>query len=231
MKAMYQLDAVLVDLDGTLFDSEILHHKVWQNLATSLGIAINNENYEAHFIGCSLEQCFLKFELLAQQAGKNVKTVDLLQQFREIEAATYAKGIAFKPGAESLLQYIKNEGKPLGLVTSATPEKINLMFGNTDYLDFFDLVISSQDVNHKKPHPEPYLKACQALGVQPHHTLVLEDSDIGATSACTAGCCCVMVPELTTTLNQTLKSRVAFITPSLYDVITLLKSQESMAFR
>jgi beta-phosphoglucomutase-like phosphatase (HAD superfamily) len=68
--------------------------------------------------------------------------------------------------------------------------------------DTFDVVLCGDEVTHPKPHPESYLTAAARLGVNIHNTVAIEDSHNGITSARTAGCTVVAVPEDPQTLPE-----------------------------
>jgi beta-phosphoglucomutase-like phosphatase (HAD superfamily) len=85
---------------------------------------------------------------------------------------------------------------PIGLVTSAQLEGTKLSFQQSGYLSDFTTVVTVDDVKAPKPAAEPYLLACQRLGVAPEHVLVFEDSNVGLASAINAGCKTVAIPDL-----------------------------------
>ena len=84
----------------------------------------------------------------------------------------------------------------LGLVTGASRRRIESNLPE-ELRVRYQSIITSDDVHHTKPHPEPYLKAAAELGVQPAEALVVENAPLGVTSALVGGFRCV---ALTTTL-------------------------------
>lgn len=101
----------------------------------------------------------------------------------------YFKRFIFK-GTEESLMCLKKKGYPLGLVTGTPakeiehilPEKIKRMF---------DCIVAGDQVKDGKPHPAPYLKAAEILGVSPEECLVVENANLGIKSAKKAGMFCV----------------------------------------
>lgn len=65
-----------------------------------------------------------------------------------------------------------------------------------DFTDFFQVVIGGDMVEHSKPLPDIYLKACELLGVKPENAIAIEDSPNGIRSAAAAGMLPVMVPDM-----------------------------------
>ena len=111
--------------------------------------------------------------------------VDLLHE--KVVAAIAANDVPWRPGALDLLEALNRAGVPCALVTMswdvmALPIVDRLPRGR------FDAVITGDNVDNGKPHPEPYLAAAAAFGVDPVHCIAIEDSNTGATSAEAAGC-------------------------------------------
>jgi len=68
--------------------------------------------------------------------------------------------------------------------------------GQHGLIERFDAIVSRELQTHHKPHPEPFLKAAQALAIDPADCLALEDSHNGVRAAAAAGMMTVMVPDL-----------------------------------
>jgi len=87
----------------------------------------------------------------------------------------------------------------LALTSSASREEVDMVLSAFCITDFFEIVVSGNDVVHSKPHPEPYLLTAQHLQEKPEHCLVIEDSKNGVRSAKAAGMHCIAI---TTTHNK-----------------------------
>lgn len=94
------------------------------------------------------------------------------------------------PGLNKFLEQIRAKGLPIAIVTSAgqqgllhSLEQIGPQLGKD-----FDFAITYDDVTQSKPHPEPYLKALERLGLKGKEVLVFEDSPSGVRAAEQAGC-------------------------------------------
>ena len=92
------------------------------------------------------------------------------------------------PGSREFIQKAHKKGFKLGLTTSALQENQQRIFEMFDLSPFFSAIITSQDIINGKPHPEPYLKTAEKLGVAPANALVIEDSVNGVRSGKAAGC-------------------------------------------
>ena len=92
------------------------------------------------------------------------------------------------PGSREFIQKAHKKGFKLGLTTSALQENQQPIFEMFNLSQFFSAIITGQDIINGKPHPEPYLKTAEKLGVAPANALVIEDSANGVRSGKAAGC-------------------------------------------
>jgi beta-phosphoglucomutase-like phosphatase (HAD superfamily) len=83
----------------------------------------------------------------------------------------------------------------LAIATSSSRRYVDRVFGPHGLLPRFDFVLTCEDVNMGKPHPEVYQKAADLLGHSPEHMIVLEDSVNGVRAAKAAGARCIAVPH------------------------------------
>lgn len=179
--------AVLWDLDGTLIDSEPLWMAGEHELAEAHGATWTQEDGLA-LVGNSLIESghYIKRRLESHLAPEEI--VDFLV---ERLAAALERELPWRPGAAELVKALDAEAMPQALVTMsyaaiARPVAAALPFG---------AVVTGDLVTHGKPHPEPYLRAAELLGVDAADTLAIEDSGTGATSANAAGCHVLVVPH------------------------------------
>ena len=167
--------ALLLDLDGTLVDSEGFHRQVFRNWFAARGWPVSEEVL-AGFTGRRAD------DVLAHSpgpwAGEDVQVmlVELLAGMAALPRPELALGAA---------ELLARAGVPLGLVTSANTEWARTCLG--ELLDMFTVVITRDDVTNGKPHPEPYLVACQRLGVEAGDCVAVEDAPAGVASARAAG--------------------------------------------
>ncbi len=167
--------ALLLDLDGTLVDSEGFHRQVFRNWFATRGWSVTDEVL-AGFTGRRAD------DVLANSpgpwSGEDVQL--MLAELLEAMAGLPRPGLAI--GAEQLLA---GAGVPLALVTSANTQWARTCLG--DLLDVFAVVVTRDDVTNGKPHPEPYQVACRQLGVAAAACVAVEDAPAGVASAIAAG--------------------------------------------
>ena len=186
------IKAILLDMDGTLFDTELLYKASWQTTASWFGFELGDEAYMS-FVGTPLAVCI---DRIKHFLPGTVTLRSFLQQLQKTQShLEQTQGIQMKPGADKLLAFLQQGPLPVGLVTSSQRKYYSEHFENTAYNALFHTVITFEDVTQHKPHPEPYIKACNYMGLPAENTLVIEDSNTGATSALDAGCKTLIVPD------------------------------------
>ena len=94
-------------------------------------------------------------------------------------------------GIPGLLAEIKDAGLKLGLASSSGRDFIEIVLTKLDILDYFDVIVSGEEVEKSKPDPDIFLKTAGNLGVNPEDCLVIEDSRHGVKAAILAGMKCI----------------------------------------
>ena len=122
-------------------------------------------------------------------------------EFREavvnkLDAHIQAHGVELKPGVADTLKYLKEKGAKVGLATSTVRERATGYLKAHQIDRYFDELVFGDTVEHGKPAPDIYLKACGMLGVKPEEAIAVEDSINGIVSAGRAGMYPVMVIDL-----------------------------------
>jgi HAD superfamily hydrolase (TIGR01509 family) len=179
--------AVLWDLDGTLIDSEPLWMAGEHELAKTHDSAWTQEDGLA-LVGNSLLE---SGHYIKKRLGSDLAPEEIVDFLVVRLADALALEIPWRPGAVEIVTALAAEDVPQALVTMsyaaiAKPVADALPFG---------AVVTGDQVTHGKPHPEPYLRAADLLGVDASDCLAVEDSGTGATSANAAGCHVLVVPH------------------------------------
>ncbi|WP_372451567.1 HAD family hydrolase [Glycomyces salinus] len=182
---------MLFDMDGTLVDSEVIWDIGIEELAVTLGGTLDPD-VRARMVGTNEGASVI---LLLESLGLPLENAPEHQQWlRTRMRELFAQGVAWKPGARELLLESRAAGLPTALVTS-TPRELSDIIINQLGPDNFHLTICGDEVEEKKPHPEPYLTAAAKLGVDITRSVVFEDSLSGVGSALAAGAVTLAVPS------------------------------------
>ena len=120
------------------------------------------------------------------------------------------------PGLRESLDLFKKNHLKLAIASSAVMEYIHIVLSKFSLKEYFDVIVSGNDVSKGKPDPETYQVACKKLSIKPHEAVVLEDAEKGIASAKGAGCFCIAVRNPHTLPQDT--SRADVTVDSLYDI-------------
>ena len=188
-----QVQAVIFDMDGVIFDSERLVIECWQVIA------------EKHNIPDIVEICMRVQGNNRQETGKRFREKygndfpydtykkEVTALFRE----RYGEGrLPLKPGVVKILEELKRNNIPLALASSTRSDIVKLEMEEANLLPYFDAVLGGDMVPRSKPEPDIFLAAAAALEADPTCCYVLEDSHNGIRAAYRAGMHPVMVPDM-----------------------------------
>ena len=185
-------DAVLVDMDGLLFDTERTWFEVESAIVADLGGSWTDLDHDL-LVGGPLERAVAHMvATVPTPAHPDEVTARLLD---EMVAALRRGPVDWLPGAVDLLAEVRAGGIPVALVSSSRRPIVDAVLDAVGR-DRFDLTVSGDDVARTKPDPAPYLLAARRLAADPHRCVAVEDSVTGATSARAAGCVTVLVPSV-----------------------------------
>ncbi|TJY39538.1 pyrophosphatase PpaX [Cohnella pontilimi] len=172
--------AVLFDLDGTIVDTNEL---IIQSFLHALQGTVSDDFGREHIIpsmGLTLTDQLKLFSGLED-------VTELTRAYREYNYLKHDEMVALFPGVAEVLPILRRHGIRLGVVTTKmrpTTERALKLFGLFEHLG---TIVTLDDVQHPKPHPEPVQKAMEALGAEPEHTIMVGDSTVDIESAANAG--------------------------------------------
>lgn len=176
-------------MDGTLVDTEPYWMAAEVPLVERFGGTWSHEQ-ALGMVGLALEDS----ARLLQNAGVPWGVDEIITHLTdEVLRQLASTGVPFRPGARELLADLKAAGVQTGLVTMSMRR---MALSVADLIDFpaFDVVVAGDDVDKPKPHPDPYLQAAAALGVDIRDTVAIEDSPNGLRSAIASGAVALGIP-------------------------------------
>ncbi|WP_134667142.1 MULTISPECIES: HAD family phosphatase [unclassified Amycolatopsis] len=173
--------AVLLDLDGTLIDTEELYLEVADELLGAHGLTLSEEARIAA-IGSSMET----LAALVRAAGLDVPSEVVIDDIMAGVVTRLRESVPWRDGARDLLAALVAAGIRVGLVTMSYRVVVDRVLRDVGF-GFFAVVVSGDDVAEGKPAPEAYARAAGLLGVDPSDCVAVEDSQTGAASARSAG--------------------------------------------
>jgi HAD superfamily hydrolase (TIGR01509 family) len=177
-------------MDGTLVDTEPYWMVAENELVASFGGTWTHDDAML-LVGSGLwaSATILQDHGVAMDADAIVQWLTT-----RVQEQLAAQGVPWRPGARELLRALKDEGTPTALVTMSVERMARQVIELIDF-DAFDTVVAGDMVSHSKPHPEAYLTAAAALGVDPARCVAIEDSPPGVAAAEAAGTIVIAVPH------------------------------------
>lgn len=203
--------AVLFDMDGVIVDSESILEQAAIEMFAEHGVRVKAEDFHP-FRGMG-ENAYLggvakKYATSLDIAAAKARTYELYRR-RAVGNLTAL------PGARELIEFCRLRGLKTALASSADAEKV---LPSLDAIGVarsqFDAIITGEDVDRKKPHPDIYLLAAATIGVDPDRCIVVEDAVSGVEAAIAAGARCLAV---TTSYPRDKLAAAHWIVDSLLD--------------
>jgi len=212
------IQAVVLDMDGLMLDTEPIYKLSWQRTCEEFGFQLTDAEYEP-YIGRPTPDCEIE---LADHFGPSFPIEEFKTRWPLLwKAMAEQHGIAWRPGLERLLDLLESRDIPRAVATSSDAEYTDFTLRRAGLNGRFRMVVTRDQVARGKPAPDLYIEAARRLQQNPAHCLALEDSDAGALSATTAGMRVICIPDLKAPSEAT--ARAAFrVVASLHDVCDLL---------
>lgn len=184
-----ELQAVLFDMDGTLTDSEKLWSAALVEVVDELGGSLSDET-RAAMVGTDLVS---SVRMMLADLAVDADPAVVQRLLVEATARQFESSLEWRPGAADLVSAVRRAGLRTALVT-ATHRNLTSIALDTLGRENFDAIICGDDVTNSKPHPEPYRRGLDALGVTAQQAVAIEDSPSGSMSAVSAGLPTLVVP-------------------------------------
>lgn len=167
---------MMIDLDGTLFDTKEINYRAYKEAIESYGYDIDYKYY------CDFCNGRHYTDFLPQITTTDV-TILLDMHKRKKEA--YSKYLGFGRVNQNLVDIIKNRGKECkaALVTTASKQNTYDILNEFGLVSIFDLILTHEDITKSKPDPEGFLKAMAKYNVDAEDCVIFEDSSVGIEAA------------------------------------------------
>ncbi|MFH1521008.1 MAG: HAD family phosphatase [Candidatus Micrarchaeota archaeon] len=185
------MKGVLFDFDGVVVQSEQLHMTTFLELLEPYGVKVSEKRWYSEFAGTGSKHIF---EVLVKEY-KILKSVDELVQTRKdnYEKAVRNGMLKLTPGVVEFLKKLKEKKIKIAIVSGSHRTNINAALEIFCLAKFFDVIVSGDELEKRKPDPEPFLYAARKLDLTPDECMAIEDSVPGAKSVKAAGMKLVIV--------------------------------------
>ena len=175
-------------MDGTLVDTEPYWLSAETELVQAWGGQWSHED-GLQLVGSSLERS----SLILQSRGVELPSDEIIELLTDRVLSRLQDAVPWRPGARALLEALRDAQVPTALVTMSIRRMADHIATAAGF-PAFDIVIAGDEVTQGKPHPEPYLRAAMALGVDAEDCIAVEDSEFGVAAAVASGATTIAVP-------------------------------------
>ena len=187
------LRAVIFDFDGVITDSEILHFRAFNAVLTQYGFQLTKPEYYKKYLGMSDADCFraLIAEGRLPIQEHQIKVLGQ-QKTRIFEQLAKTEGKIIE-GVREFLDTLSAAKVPLAICSGALRAEIELILAEAGLRNYFDVIVSAEEVTRGKPDPEGFLLALEKLNdvwpepITAERCIVVEDSHWGLKAARAAG--------------------------------------------
>ena len=188
------VDAVILDFDGLIVDTETPIFEAWKGAYERRGQNLGLDLWQ-HSLGT--HGGFDAHAHLEALVGEALPREELRREVRAV-ADRLSEPQPLLPGVEVLLRDARDRGLRRAVASSSSCGWVEGWLRRHGIRDLLDVVVARDDVSRVKPDPEIFLLAARRLEVAPERSVVFEDSPNGMRAALAAGMRCVAVPNALT---------------------------------
>lgn len=201
--------AIILDVDGTLAETEETHRKAFNRAFQEAGLSWHwdQDLYRALLAVTGGKERIRHF--VEDYGAEGAPKAGLDQFIRELHAgktATYTRMVRageleLRPGVRALIASARGQGYRLAIATTTTPANVHALLGATlgdDWHTLFEVICAGDSVPSKKPAPDVYLRVLEELGIPAANCIAIEDSRNGLLSAHRAGIKTIVTPGIYT---------------------------------
>jgi HAD superfamily hydrolase (TIGR01509 family) len=179
----------IFDCDGTVADTMPLHYRAWAQTMTVLGGQFPEE---LHYAWGGMPNVAI-VEKLNEMFGTFVDPAEAIRLKHQFYLELVHEVRPIQP-VVNLVHRFKATA-PVAIASGGRREIVLSTLSALNLVELFDVIVSADDYERGKPHPEPFLLAAKLMGVPPEDCLVFEDTPTGLQAAQAAGMQCVLVPS------------------------------------
>jgi HAD superfamily hydrolase (TIGR01509 family) len=176
------LEAIAFDCDGTIADTESLSEIAWSEVLRTRGVRWTAEDFRA-LVGRPFAVNWAHFQQRGELGDVETFRSELRSRFRKL----FDEGLVIHDDAVVTMRDAVAQGLGIAVVSSSTRDHIERVLDRAGVADLVAHIVASGDTAAHKPEPDPYLAACERLGVAPARTVGIEDTPTGARSSRSAG--------------------------------------------
>jgi len=176
---MSKIKLVIFDLDGVLVEAKNIHYN-------ALNRALGDEfkiSWEEHLSIYDGLKTYQKLQMLTERKGLPIDKHNSIWESKQFWTLTMLKELSSDETLQSLMSDLVDKGYKIAVCSNSIRKTVLTVLSKLGLMEFMDYVISNEDVQNSKPHPEMYWRAISKMGCLPEETLIVEDSPYGLLAA------------------------------------------------
>ena len=221
MIGKWNVSAVLLDMDGTLLDTEKVYFDSLVASLAAFGFTDDVTTLCHTMVGLPGSECEA---MLVERYGGGFPLADINKAFVANRDARFEAGLPLKDGTIELLDALQAADCPMAIVTSSSRRTADEHLALAGIRSRFENILTRDDVTRGKPSPDLYLLAASRLRAAPESCVAIEDSNHGVTAAHAAGAITIMVPDMVAPTAES-RAKCAAVVPDLNSVLEMLRTQ------
>jgi len=219
MTGEWNFGAVLLDMDGTLLDTERVYFDSLIAALSAHGYTDDTATLCQAMVGLPGPDCEA---MLHARYGESFPLAEISRAFVTNRDEILSSGLPLRSGAVELLDALQAAGCPMAIVTSSSLRTADAHLTLAGIRHRFETILTRDDVTRGKPSPDLYLLAASRFGLKPENCVAVEDSNHGVTAAHAAGAITIMVPDMVTPTEAS-RARCAAVLSDLHAVLEMLR--------
>jgi HAD superfamily hydrolase (TIGR01509 family) len=203
---------VVFDLDGVIVDSHPLHKRAWRTFLASVGKDVSEADLDFIFEGRRRQEILIHF--LGELSDTEILEYGNKKDEFYREACAVLEPVA---GSVEFIKQLEKVGLRIAVATSASRQRARWTLQQLKIADYFEVVVTGDDVAQSKPDPTIYRLAAQGLSISPEYLFAIEDSVCGVRSAKSAGLRCLGI-AVGTNVHPLILAGAERVFPNLVDL-------------
>jgi HAD superfamily hydrolase (TIGR01509 family) len=211
--------AMIFDLDGVLADSEPWWNEIDAKLLAEHGVTYRGE-YHRNVLGVSYR---LAVEFYKKVFGLSVSTEEMMRRRGEIATEFFASRVGIFPSTKEVLQELRQMNLHFAIATSSVSASARPFLDRHKLMPFFGVVVTGDEIERGKPHPDIYLRAAEKLGLATAGCLVIEDALPGIAAAKAAKMRVAAIPDRRFVDPHEYQKEADYVLGSLSEIPALIR--------
>ncbi len=173
---------IIFDLDGVLVEAKKIHYDTLNSALSSVGdeYVISWDEHINKYDGLKTNQ---KLQMISDEKGLPIDYHKTVWEKKQNLTLLELRNLKPEHQLSETMSRLSSDGYKIACCSNSIRKTVLTVLSKLNIIEYFDVIISNEDVKNSKPHPEMYWKAISNIGFLPEETLIVEDSPYGLQAA------------------------------------------------